>query len=191
MRIANPTHRTTHRRPGTAFAVVVALLGVLVGCGVPLDDNPREIARVTTPPEATPTTSGSPGADTVDVFFLDGENLAIEAFPVDEPPTMETLLGFVLAGKPDPPLVNSIPPGTLLLDATIQASTVTIDLSDEINAISGQPQKHAYAQLTLTALQHPDVSRVRFQVEGEPVRPPTDNGNIEVVTGADFASMLA
>lgn len=179
------------RRSATLAAIVGSLLLVLAtGCGVPLDESPRAISRSTTPPEATPTTSGSPSAATVNVYFVDGEMLRSEAFPVNEPPTMETLLGFVLAGKPTPPLVNLIPPGTLLLEATIDESTVTIDLSDEINAISGQPQKHAYAQITLTALQHPDAARVRFRVDGEPVRPPTDNGNIEVVSGDDFASML-
>ena len=186
---------TSHRRRSPRLVVasttaLVALLGLLAGCGVPLDDNPRAIARVTTPPEATPTTSASPTAETVNVYFIDDEVLRSEAFPVDDAPSMETLLGFVLAGKPTSPLVNLIPPGTLLLDATIDGNTVTIDLSDEINAISGQPQKHAYAQITLTALQHPDVTRVRFQIDGEAVRTPTDKGNIEVVTADDFASML-
>ena len=185
---------TSIRRPVTLTAlggsVVLMLLGLVVGCGVPLDESPRAISRSTTPPEATPTTSGSPTADTVNVYFVDAEVLRPDAFPVNEAPTMETLLGFVLTGKPTPPLVNLIPPGTLLLDATIEDNTVYIDLSDEINAISGQPQKHAYAQITLTALQYPGVTRVKFQVDGEPVRPPTDNGNIEVVTAEDFASML-
>ena len=56
------------RRSATLAAIVGSLLLVLAtGCGVPLDESPRAISRSTTPPEATPTTSGSPSAATVNV----------------------------------------------------------------------------------------------------------------------------
>jgi spore germination protein GerM len=165
--------------------MAVALLAS-TACGVPLDDQPRTITRVTEPTEVPQTTSASPTAESVTVFFLREGVLQGAQYPVDEPAQLDEALGFVLAGDPPEGLVSRIPTGTSLRGIATSGSLATIDLSEEINAIGGSAQKEAYAQLAFTALEFPETSRVRFRVQGEPVQAPTDNANLDVVTAADY-----
>jgi spore germination protein GerM len=165
--------------------MAVALLAS-TACGVPLDDQPRTITRVTEPTEVPQTTSASPTAESVTVYFLREGVLQDAQYPVDGPPELDEALGFVLASEPPAGLVSRIPTGTSLRGIATSGSLATIDLSNEINAIGGSAQKEAYAQLVFTALESPEITRVRFRVQGEPVQAPTDNANLDVVTADDY-----
>ncbi len=60
------------------LAVVVAGSAVgLAGCGVPLDEEPRPVTGATLPAETTPTTSDSPTAQEVSVYFLVDDHLEV------------------------------------------------------------------------------------------------------------------
>ena len=91
-----------------------------------------------------------------------------------------------MLGEPEPPLDTRIPIGTELLGFALDGETAVIDLSDDIEAFTGQAQKEAYAQLVFTALASGRARSVRFRVGGEPVRAPTDQGNLDVVTANDY-----
>jgi len=180
------------RRP---FVLLVALLVAIVtaGCGVPLDSSPRAIPTTTSTTPTTdstaPTTGGSPGARTVSAYFLNDDTLERVLYPVDDEPTLADALTFVL-GDPPQSLTTSIPSGTRLLSSKITGRVASVNLTSEINDISGQPQKQAYAQMAFTALALPTVTAVRFMVDGKEVDAPTDNGNRGVVTGADYEGSL-
>lgn len=193
-------------RAGIAgLALVVAATLLAAGCGVPLDSSPRAITRTTLAPgndtgRETPTTSASPGARRVSAYFIRGEALEQQQFPVDGVPTLSDALSFVFADPPEG-LTTSIPSGTRLLSAKVVGHVATIDLTSEINDISGQAQKQAYAQVVFTAftfLNDPataprpevTVNEVRFLVDGKPVDAPTDNGNRASVTAYDYKGPL-
>ena len=61
-----------------------------------------------------------------------------------------------------------------------------IDLTSEIDEITGDAQKLAFAQIVFTVLEFPQYERVAFSVEGEPINAPTDGENLAVVTADDY-----
>lgn len=176
--------RPRPRRAPAAALVAVAL--VLVGCGVPLDDEPRAITRVTQPVETTPQTVDSPTGQAVTVYFLNEGALEPARFSVEDEPTVDEALRFLLTSPPPDGLQQRIPTGTTLRGVVRNGNQVTIDLSAEINDIGSPNQKEAFAQLVFTALELPGIDRVSFSIQGEPVKAPTDNANLDVVTAADY-----
>ena len=178
---------------GAVGTVVVALGLTLAACGVPLDSGPQTIARTTlTSDDIPPTTSASPTAQQVSVYFLNDNHLEEVRYRATQP-TVETALGFALAGpaKGSPAgLTTSVPPGTELRSVTVTDQVATIDLSTEINDISGENQKQAFAQLVFTALSFRGVEAVRFHIDGKEVDAPTDHGNLSTVTADDYDAPL-
>lgn len=177
-------------RPLVVLAIVAASL-VASSCGVPLDTSPRAINQTTVPvdetPTTTPTTSDTPGAATVAVYFLRSGRLEAARYPVEGDSTLRKALELVLGGpQDDATLSTSIPPDTSLLGVTIEGSTAMIDLTSEIGDISGQPGKQAFAQIVFTALSFAEVDTVTFRVEGQPIVAPTDRGNLEAVSAEDY-----
>lgn len=172
--------------------VAVTAAVALAACGVPMDSAPRAITRTTVSEndqqDQTPTTSGSPTAQSVSVFFLRGERLEEVRYPVDGDPSLAEALGYVLAGPPEtePALSSAIPPDIQLLNVRVSDRVARIDLSSEIGDISGQPQKQAFAQIVFTALGFSGITSVRFRVEGKAIAAPTDNGNLEEITASDY-----
>jgi hypothetical protein len=192
-----PPERRLVRRTPTLAACLLAL-GLLAGlsaaaCGVPIDDEPRAIGRSTVDPESdearqTPTTSNSPGAREVAAYFMRNESLEPVEFPVDGSPTIADALAFATSAPPAG-FNTSIPSGTAILSAEVADRVATIDLTADINDISGQGQKQAYAQLVFTAFAYRDLEAVRFLVDGKAVDAPTDNGNREFVTRFDYENL--
>jgi len=168
----------------------VLTLLALASCGVPIDDDPRAIGRSTISSDTeelrqTPTTSDSPGARQVSVYFMRNESIASVSFPVDGLPTLAEVLAFTV-GEPPDGYNTAIPSGTAILSAEVSDDVAAIDVTPDINNISGQAQKQAYAQLAFTAFSFADVDTIRFSVGGNPVDAPTDNGNRESVRPGDY-----
>ena len=186
MRSTSRPRRT--RRLETTVAVLGLVSGLscasLSACGVPLDDQPRAIDRTTTT-QTTLVPASDGGEGSMSVFFFRGDQLTAERVAMDDDPTIDDAVNAVL-GEPEPPLDTRIPIGTELLGFALVDDTAVIDLSDNIEAFTGQAQKEAYAQLVFTALASGRAESVRFRVGGEPVKAPTDQGNLDVVTADDY-----
>lgn len=177
--------RSRRRRAAAMAGVALALgVGALGGaCGVPIDQEPRAITPATRPLETSPTTTGSPSAPDVDVYFLDDDRLVARRFPAD---SLDAALGLTLASPEGDTAKTRIPPGTALLEVVVTDGTASIDLSDPILDIGGEPQKQAFAQLAFTAFAYPGVDRVTFQVTGVAIEVPTDQGAQAEVTAEDY-----
>jgi spore germination protein GerM len=166
------------------------LLLALAGCGVPLDEAPQPVTRPTIAAgRGTPTTIASTEGPEVGVYFLRDDRLVRVGYPVAQPASLADALGFALGDPPDgsTSLRTAIPPGTSLLAVDVDDDGVArIDLSNEVNDVQGQAQKEAFAQLVFTALGADDLTGVRFAIDGEAVDAPTDDGNLSVVTAANY-----
>lgn len=172
-----------------SLGLAAALLATAAGCGVPLDDEPRAITRTTLPADATPTTLTPDGGPRVLVYFVRKDRLEVQSYQVKGDATLTKAVGFALHGPAEGSpreLRSSVPPGTDLRSAKVTDGTARIDLTHQINDISGTNQKEAFAQLVFTALEFPGVDRVRFQIEGANVDAPTDHGNQTVVTAGAY-----
>lgn len=174
--------------PGPAVAAAAVALVLLVGgCGVPLDDAPRAVDLTTT----SQTTVVPPAGDgeTLSIFFFRDDRLEDQQVAADEDPTIGDAINAVL-GKPEPPLTTLIPTGTEMLDFELDGQTAVIDLSDDIQGFTGPEQKGAYAQLVFTALSSGEATSVRFMVDGKKVKAPTDDGNRDIVVRTDYQPPL-
>ncbi len=173
-----------------AAAAAVALVAGLVGCGVPLDEQPRAISQTTAVvADTTPTTAAPSGAPTVAVYFLNDERLQAEEYRVEGEVTLGKALNFVLAPPPEDAsdeLSTSVPPGTELRGVQVDDGLAAIDLSSEMNALTGSTQKEAFAQIVFTALGFDEVQQVRFLIDGKAIDAPTDDGNLAVVSADDY-----
>lgn len=173
----------------TVVAVVTVLL--LVGCGVPLDSKPQAL-NVTTTTSAVATTDANTGnpANTVSLFFVSGDKVQESTQNLKETPTIELALKKLLSGPIPKGFTTSIPPSTHLLDVSVDKRRVAINLSREMENVSSDPERFAYAQLTFTALQFEEYSEVTFLIEGTSIDTPTDNGNRKFVTSNDYRAQL-
>lgn len=180
--------RPLRRTAAGALAAATAI--GLAACGVPMDREPRPITQTTAAPAATvPTTIAPTGAPSVSVYFLNGDQLEAEQYPVEGEVTLGKALAFVLAAPPDDAsadLRTSVPPNTRLRGVQVEDGLATIDLTGEINDIVGPNQKEAFAQIVFTALGFNEVQRVQFQIDGKPIDAPTDRGNLPVVDANDY-----
>lgn len=179
---------TSHRPLLVTGALAIALAVGVAACGVPLDTHPHAITRATVDPaDVPPTTSASPGAQEVSVYFLRENRLEEVRYPVDGEATLGAAIRFALATPKDSSsLHTAVPPGTEVRAVDIRTGLARIDLTGEINDISGETQKQAFAQIVFTALSFPGVQRVRFLIDGRGVDAPTDNGNLTLVTANDY-----
>lgn len=187
--MTRPIRRTGRPRrwPGV-LVVLVALAAVMaVGCGVPLDDSPRVISRTTTTTPATTTIGPNGPVAQVRLYFVDedGGLQAVER-DVQTAATVEGAIATLLHTEPTGPLDTRIPSETDLQGISFDDDLVEIDLTIEMADNHGEAQKQAFAQLVFTALAFPQVERVAFLIDGEPVAAPTDRGNLEVVTADDY-----
>lgn len=180
---------TRRRLPRAVVVLALAALAGLVAasCGVPLDDEPRAIARTTTTQTTVAPAEGGDGALTV--YFFRGDRLEDVEVAGDADPDVRDAVTAVLAGPPKP-YTTQIPTGTELRDFQLDGQTAIIDLSDQMEVIDGPSQKAAYAQLVYTALQTGEARTVRFLVGGEERQAPTDNGNLDVVDEGDYEPPL-
>jgi spore germination protein GerM len=174
-----------------AIAAAAALtgLGVLAGCGVPIDREPQAINQTTVAPtETVPDTVAPDSGDTVSVYFLHDNRLEAAEYPVEGEVNLGQALDYVLATPPDDgsDLGTSVPPGTQLRGVQVNDGLATIDLTGEINDVTGPTQKEAFAQIVFTALGFDEVQQVRFLVDGQAIDAPTDEGNLPVVTADDY-----
>ena len=191
----SPPGRRARAGVAAAIVAIAALVGIgVAACGVPIDDEPRPIAQTTIAPtdDAPTTIAGTDGAE-VSVYFLHGDSLERQGYPVEGEPTLRAALDFVL----DPPaeglsdeLRSSVPPDTGLNSVEVSDGVAVIDLTSEINDVSGEAQKEAFAQIVFTTLAFPEIASVRFLVDGKAIDAPTDDGNRSIVTADNYDEPL-
>lgn len=187
-------------RSGLA-GVVVALLVVvaLAGCGLPTDHSPRAISRRDLPgaidgnPGVTTTTAGPESARVALYFIHDQRLTALFRDVADGSPrtVVEALLAGPTTQERARDVVSYIPENTRVLSIDFAPGGVlVIDLSSEMNDVSGSSARVAYGQLVFSATAVAGVSSVAFQTAGHAVEVPTDSGNKRVVVRADYNNPL-
>lgn len=177
--------------------VALLIAGVLAtSCGVPLDDTARPIVQATTTTTPVTTTPDDPSSAVL-VYYVeekaqttDGDSLKSHVEPVADDPTVRKALTILFTAEVPPNLKTSIPKGTDLIAVDPVGAQVTINLSNEIDDVTGDAQRTAYAQMVFTVLAFPQFTSVRFSIEGNPVEAPTDGANRSIVRASDYKPPL-
>ena len=182
------------------FATLAALfLLVSAGCGVPRDDSPREIAADRLPDElvddapVTTQPDDVPGNRSAFVYLIEGERLVGVRRDVAEPTPAAVLDALFAPPSPDEgsDITTAIPQGLDAIQAETQADgVVVVELTDAINAVAGQTQKLAFAQMVYSLTELAGVSDVRFSLGDVELEVPTDTGSQRgPVDRGDFVSL--
>lgn len=187
------TQRSTPARPTPMIwlAVAIALIAS-VGCGIPLDGSPRDLAATST---AVPgqTTLPEQGDSDAFLFYLTS-NLVV---PISEEMSSRRpadVLNALLA-KTEPAIsrdiVTQIPPGTRLLSVTQLGTDLDVNLSSEFNNLVGTGRTQATAQIVLTATGLSGIEQVRLLIEGQRTQVFSPiSGDTDRVGACDYLGLL-
>ena len=186
-----PTPGRSGPRAGSMLAALLLAAG-LGACGIPADDGPRAISPDNVPAEdegTTPTDEGQTQVATLYFARFDGSRDVLVPTEREVPaggssstPTPATVLEALLAGPEgsaaeSESIVTKIPADTdLASPPTLVGGVLTVDLNHAISGVQGDGARLAYGQMVCTAGALPDVDAVLFTVEGEPLPPPTGDG---------------
>lgn len=188
-------------RRRAAMGAVVAVVSVVAACGVREDRSPRPLASDEVPfgllAPATSIVEPSPGTSDTEqstIWLVDNEGLlarsrrAIQP-PVDVVDVIQVLLDPVTEAEAAAGLRSNIPAGTELLGVDGPANgLVTVDLSGEFLAVTGELQRLALAQVVFTVSGLANVDRVLFRFDGQDAEVPGRGDELtgEPLTRADF-----
>lgn len=184
-----------------AASALVALVALLAGCGVRLEDSARA-----TPAEQIPYGLLEPGTSTSTTSApSDGAVLYLVAqgglAPVRRPVRSATSVRVVVEalGAPTPAeeeeqgLRSVLSAEEFVLGAVTISGVGRIDLADRFRSLPEREQLLALGQLVLTATSVAGVDRVLFTLNGAPLDVPTADGTLRSgpVTRQDYESMLS
>ena len=182
------------RRGSLALCVVVALCVAVVGCGIPLDDEPRALSgSVNADPGAQTPATGDASDDTAFLFYVHNDGLvAVSTGVPDGNP--DTVLTALLSTKPSGPdadqLISQIPSGTRLLNLEQTGNRVMVDLSSEFAAVNGPALQLAVGQIVLTLTDIQSIRTVAFRIEGKDATVSSPRGDANEVGTCDVVSLL-
>ena len=196
--------RDTLRVRRLALLALLAVVALPAGCGDDADDDtaaPGGSTPTGTTPAPTTATDPEPepAQSRVAVYFLRGEKLGVGARQAEGQAVARAAVEALLEGPSDEErdarLSTEIPDGTELLDLAVANGTATVDLSGTFDDGGGSASMQArVAQVVATLTQFPNVERVAFRLDGEPVSaiggegvavdPPLGRDDIEAQTPA-------
>lgn len=184
--------RTRLRLLASAVALLLPACG---GDGGPIEVAPRDIpfslAR-TQAPSPEPTTERS-----LTVYFVRGNRLVpatrqVPAKDSDVDAAMQALLDGPTTGERGTGITSEIPADTSLLQVQVLDFVAEVDLSSEFQG-PAPPEGIVLrvAQVVWTLVNLPQITAVRFLIDGELIGVVTDHGNAiqRPVTAPDYASV--
>lgn len=173
---------------------LLALAAALGGCGVPLDDSPRDIRGVQLPARSGPAPDGQ-GQYIERLCFVKDNHLAriVRRVPVQRPPAAQ--LSDLVAG---PSTAESAQGYTSALSTashvtmTLAVGRATVDIGDRADQALRSDDVIAFGQIVCTLTAQLPVGTVKFTSGGEPLRVPRADGVLteEPLTIADYATLL-
>lgn len=166
--------------------VAVLAAAALVGCSVAADDAPRDIepsrAEVTTQQQGANLRAA--GAERIYlVVDLPGLPSRIEPVPRDVGDDLAALTAALLAGPTNDEFINryrsALPSGIAVNVVQRSGARILLDVSDQIQSLSGESLVLALAQIVYTMSDISGVTSVDITVAGEDARWPTSSGEFQ------------
>lgn len=144
------------------------------GAGAHTDTAGPRTLTVSFPPVAEPPPA-SPRRVTTAVYFLHGEYVSPASRTVTAPATAAGALRALLAGPTGTESghgrTTAIPSGTKLRSLAVRDKVATVDLSGRYDDGGGTLSMRArLAQVVYTVTRYPSIEKVRFRLDGKPVR---------------------
>ena len=182
-------------RAPVLLAALAAVLGMAAGgCGIDNDPEPRALPISTT--TSTTTVPEQSGTEPSIIHFVQAEKLVplTREIPARNPEAVMESLFTPPTPADGTGLSSAIPPSTELLGMELTDGLLRVDLSEEFEGVVGQVRSQAIGQIVLTQTILPQVDRLSFSIDGDPLRVQSldpDRGEVEVVEDCDFVELLA
>jgi hypothetical protein len=182
-----------------SLAVAAGTLGfVAAGCGAEKAVSLGPAGGQTGTTAVTEPTGTVPTSVSLEVWFLDGEQLvrqarSHQATPFVATAAMNALLAGPTAAEANAGLATSVPAGTKLLGISIKKGVATVDLTSQYQSGGGSlSMKARLAQVVYTLTQFSTVRAVLFHLDGEPVNVFSGEGIVldHPVGRKDYADLL-
>lgn len=189
-----------------AVAGLVAAL-LVVGCGVPAEDEARRAAPDQVPEEllrpsttVPPTTTTAASAVEVTLFFVDADDRLVEVErSLETSPSLDDLVALLLdepaASEEVGPLRTALASGAgaAVRSVSLDRGVAVVDLSDAFRALRPGDQILGVAQIVYTVTGRSGVGRASFTLEGQPVEVPIGDGSLtgDPVARDDYVNLLA
>jgi spore germination protein GerM len=191
---------TTRRRLHT-LAAVALLIAAVSACSISTEGAPRVIAerdrqdlRINVDP------SGGAAVGSGRIYLLapevTGEARTLVSVARDVVDTPVAVLGSLFEGPNSDELQallrSAIPPGTRLLDSTQNDGQLTLNVSSELQQLTGEALIDGVAQIVLTASEINGVSSVFIAIDGVNQQWPAANGELQsdALTRYDFPGLV-
>lgn len=158
---------------------ITILCGLLVGCGVPVDEAPVAV-DVEYEPASRMAAQASESLVAASMYLVRGERLIPVTRDLPGPPDLTKIVASLLDGPTDPEmrsqLRTAIPAGTRTLDVELEGDIAYVDLSREFTTVGGEEEILAIAQIVLTLTAVDGVERVGFLLNGVATNVPLPDG---------------
>ena len=185
-------------RAGLTAAVVA---GLLAGCGVPVEGEPRTVEPPRGPFAAagSPTPVPPPEAGTVaqPLYFVRGDRLVAVLRRVRTVPTVPEHVADLVAGptraEADAGLASALGGNTVIAAVRLEGTRAVVELDDPPEGGGRSDEVLAVGQVVCTLTARADVATVSFRHEGQPLGVPRSDGSLSQapLTVADYAALVA
>lgn len=186
-----PTIRTV------AALIAVTCAGVLAACGVPAEDTARDIEA--TPrsaiASATPATAES-GPATEKLFLVRNGTLVTVTRQLPSEASTQSLVEDLLAGptsaERDDGITSALLGYTTIPTVEVRDRVATVELGASTTDTGRNDDVLAFGQFVCTLAERPDIDRVAFTHDGQPLRVPRGDASLTLqpLTPADYANLV-
>jgi spore germination protein GerM len=187
-----------------ALLWVLVVLLCLVGCGVPVQNDPVPVQPGAVPsqlqetgPTGPPPASTVPGRSSLQINFVRNDQLVSLRRPAPDSDRLQAVLDDLIAGPTELEQANGVttalPPNATLSIANVDDSHVTLELSGDTEGRSATENVLAVGQIVLSVTALPTVDSVTFARNGVPVEALLADGALttQPLTAADYQSLKA
>lgn len=184
-----------------ALAVAVAL-SVGVGCAISAEEEASELSADQVPfglldPDRPgndlPTDVGGVG----EVYLVANDMLLSVPRPIPPDAELADVISVLISGPTRNEaaigLRSALPRDRTVLSVSQARRTATVDLEPTFTEIRAAEQPIAIAQIVFTLTRRPDVDRVAFTLDGEPLEVPRGDGSLtsDPLTRSDFPELTS
>lgn len=178
--------------------LMAGLLALLVGCGVPTDDEPRALDPADAPGGVLETAAPqAEGPGRIALYFVRGdpERVVLQQRAVERSPSMSELLDLLLEGPTQEQVAagtrSEIPTSLQVEEVEVGPRCVAVvTLGGDDSLVGASPLGFAQIVATLTAPGR--AAAVRFRIDGQDLRVPRGDGSLTdaPVDRSDYRELL-
>lgn len=181
---------------------MLALLSVMAsGCGVGTEAAPQVLGRHSVPfgllaPATTTTTTPQPTHTQIVIYLAASLGIVpvtrtVQSAPASAQDVLKALSAGPTAAESSGGLTSALTSATPLRLSSIQGGVVSVDVPASFEALGGQEQIVAAAQLVFSLTALTGISGVVLLVSGQPTQVPTAGGSLSQgpLTRADYRAL--